>query len=317
MRGVLLALCTVLAAVPAAAASLRPNSLVDRPFVRLADLFDDSGTQAERVLGPAPPPGGRYVVPAPQLAAIARQFGVDWHPASGADRVVVERPGRLLEREAVLKALTAALANAGAPPDCQLTLAGFSAPLVAREGTPLVSVEQLDYDPSAGRFTATVAISGETMPTQRLRVDGAVEAAMEVPVPVRRLEAGAVVGPDDLRLERVRASLLRDEVVRSASQAVGQTLRRAAAADMPVPVAALAHPLAVTKGASVIMTLQTPGLTILARGQALSGGGVGELVQVLNPSSHAVVEAEVTGADQVRVRPGSMPLSAGTTGGQP
>ena len=71
-------------------------------MVRLSDLFDDAGPRAGQVLGPAPAPGARIVVEAPQLAAIARQFGVDWRPASPADSAVIDRPGRLLPREDVL-----------------------------------------------------------------------------------------------------------------------------------------------------------------------------------------------------------------------
>ena len=54
------------------------------------------GPKPTRVLGPGPAPGGRIVVEAAQLAAIARQFGVDWRPASPADRAVLDRPGRML-----------------------------------------------------------------------------------------------------------------------------------------------------------------------------------------------------------------------------
>ena len=55
--------------------------------------------------GAGPGAGGRIVVEAAQLGAIARQFGVDWRPASSADRAVLDRPGRPLRREDVLDAV--------------------------------------------------------------------------------------------------------------------------------------------------------------------------------------------------------------------
>ncbi len=72
----------------AMAASLRPLTTLAAPVVRLSDLFDDAGPDSARVLGTAPVPGARIVVEAAQLAAIARQFGVDWRPSSASDRAV-------------------------------------------------------------------------------------------------------------------------------------------------------------------------------------------------------------------------------------
>ena len=76
------------------AATLRTMTSLHAPTVRLSDLFDDAGDKANLVLGPGPAAGARIVVEAPQLAAIARQFGVDWRPASSADRAVLDA-GRL------------------------------------------------------------------------------------------------------------------------------------------------------------------------------------------------------------------------------
>jgi len=135
MRGLLCFLVLGLAATHATAATLKPMATLQRPDVLLSDLFDDAGPLAARVLGPAPAPGGRITVAAPQLAAIARQFGVDWHPSSSTDRAVLERPGRLLAREALLEPLRAALRGAGAPVDFELNLPEFATPMVPQEAT--------------------------------------------------------------------------------------------------------------------------------------------------------------------------------------
>src|SRR5579859_3641662 len=97
------------------AATLRTMASLHAPTVRLSDLFDNAGDKANVVLGPGPAAGARIVVEAPQLAAIARQFGVDWRPASPGDRAVLDRPGKLLPRESVTSALLAALVRVGAP----------------------------------------------------------------------------------------------------------------------------------------------------------------------------------------------------------
>src|SRR5277367_3048531 len=125
----LLAYTAVLACAtfPVAAATLRTMTTLHGPHVKLSDLFDDAGGNGARVLGPGPAPGGRIVVESAQLAAIARQFSVDWHPTSSADRAVLDWPGRPLPRAAVMAALQEALAASGVPPEhCEVDLADFT-----------------------------------------------------------------------------------------------------------------------------------------------------------------------------------------------
>jgi hypothetical protein len=47
----------------------------------------------------------------------------------------------------------------------------------------------------------------------------------------------------------------------------------------------------------VLMVLDSPGIALTAQGQAIESGAIGERIRILNPSSHATVEAEVTGPE--------------------
>jgi len=130
-----LLVCLLMWSLPAEPATLRSATTLQQPQVRISDLFDDAGPEAERVLGPGPSPGGRIVVEAAQAAAIARQFGVAWRPASSADRVVIDRPGRLLAREDLLGALRSALLGAGAQD-------AFEDALLGRQAAPQFPVRR-------------------------------------------------------------------------------------------------------------------------------------------------------------------------------
>jgi flagella basal body P-ring formation protein FlgA len=297
-------------ASPAMAATLRTNTSLTTPVVLVSDLFDEAGATASRVLGPAPPPGQHIVIEAAQLAAIARQFGVDWRPASSADRSVLERPGRLLPREVLLDTLSKALVAAGAPASNEIDLPGYEPPLVPVSSEPHASVEQLAYQRESGRFTADVLVSGEAMAPLRLRLAGEVDEVAMVPVPARRMAAGSILHASELVPTRVHVALLRGEVVREAAQAEGMALRRAVPAGLPLPVADLQRPAAVAKGAHVSLEIRSPGLALVAIGLALETGAVGERVRVLNPVSRMVVEGEITGPDHVAVAPDSVPLPA-------
>ena len=64
------------------------------------------------------------------------------------------------------------------------------------------------------------------------------------------------------------------------------------------------------------MQLDTAGLSLTAQGQALEAGAAGERIRVLNPVSHAVIEAEVTGLNRVRVDPDGTPIIAAARASQ-
>ena len=279
--------------------------------VKLSDLFDDLGKGEDRVLGPGPAPGGRIVVEAVQLAAIARQFGIDWRPTSGSDRAVLERPGRLLGRDEVMAPLRLALAGVGVPDSAEIDLPGFVAPLIPSETRPEIAIEQLDYTaggPDGGRFASSVAISGAGIGTQRLRIAGTVAEMIVLPVLTHRLLPGAIVVASDFQNLRLRAATVRGEIVQAPAQAIGRAARRTLMPGQPLALADFGAPELVTKGARVSMQLLNGGLTLLANGQAMEAGALGDRVSVLNPTSRAVIEAEVIGPGRVRVLPESSPL---------
>ena len=306
---------TMMTAGPARldAATLRTMTTLHAPTVRLSDLFDDAGSKADMVMGPGPGAGARIVVEAPQLAAIARQFGVDWRPASSADRAVLERPGKPLRRDDVLEAVKSALVEGGASDDCDIDLADFTPPLVPLEAEPRPVVSDLDYDTNAGRFSAMLSITGKGMEPINLRLSGKVDDTIELPVATSRLPAGTVLRPDDVHMARVRVSLVHGEVLRLAAEAVGLQLRHQLAAGQPLIKTELTPPSMVQKGARVLMQFDSPGISLTGQGQALETGAIGERIRVLNPTSRAVVEAEVTGPDRVRVAPNSVTQSTEVT----
>jgi flagella basal body P-ring formation protein FlgA len=305
MRSLLFLL--LLLTAPAAAqevVSLRPMATVEDAVVRLSDLFDTNGPRAGAVLGPAPAPGQRQVVEAAQLLAIARQNGLAWRPTGGADRVVLERPGRAVEREEVLAQLRAALRPQGLDDMAELELLNFSAPLVPLAAFATVTVEQATIDPVQQRFGATLVVAADGMATQRLRVTGRIQATAPVLVAARRLAIGEVVGPRDVRVVRMLAGRIRPGVADRPEQALGQAIRRPAAAEQPLMLADLAQPHAVERGATVTMLYDIPGMALTAQGRAMEGAPRGAVVPVMNLNSRVVVEATVVAPGRVRVGSG-------------
>jgi flagella basal body P-ring formation protein FlgA len=291
----------VTAPLPSLAASLRSTTTLQQAQVRICDLFDDAGPGAERVLGAGPGPGGRIVVEAAQAAAIARQFGVAWHPSSGGERVVIDRPGRLVARAEIMGKLRAALVGSGAPEDADIEMPGFSPPLVAIASQPELAIEQISYDPPSGQFSATLSIDSPGEAMQRVPLTGHVQEMVSVVVPLHRLAAGDVIRADDVQVTRVRAGLVRGAVLHEVGDAVGFSVRHTAQPGQPLLTAEIGRPLVVQKGGHVMMTMQSPGLSLEASGIAAEAGALGDRIIVINPVSGAQLEAEITGEGQVRV----------------
>ena len=309
MRSLVLAVALAGVATATDAATLRTFTLLHGPDVLLSDLFEDAGNNASRRLGPGPAPGARIVVEAAQLAAIARQFGVDWRPASKGDRAVLERPGRALPEGIVTNAVKAALTEAGSSDDIDIELTGFVAPMIPPDADVRAAVTQMDFDRGVGRFSAMLMLTGEGMEPQAVRIAGHAEDTVEVPVAVLRLSAGAVLRPEDVRMARVRVSLTHGDIARRAAEAVGMQARHLIQAGAPLMLADLVRPALVQRGAHVQMMLENGGLLVSGQGIAMDNGAAGDRVRVLNPVSRAVLEAVVTEAGRVRVAPGSMPIT--------
>ncbi|HSZ73616.1 MAG TPA: flagellar basal body P-ring formation chaperone FlgA, partial [Rhizomicrobium sp.] len=80
----------------------------------------------------------------------------------------------------------------------------------------------------------------------------------------------------------------------------GMQTRRVLRAGEAVRADDVRKPVLVTKGSTVTMTFSAPGVQLSATGKAMSEGGLGETVVVLNPVSYRQVSATVIGAGQVR-----------------
>lgn len=304
IRPFLLAMC----ALPLAAhgATLKPFTTLDGAVVRLSDLFDGADS---RPLGPAPAPGARISVEAPQLLAIARMFKVDWHPAGPGDRAVLERPGRALTKEDILGRLREALLEAGAPRDSDIDLPAFSTTPLPVGVPPAIDLSATEFDPATGRFTTMLQAVAEGMPAIQLRLSGRVQEMVSVPVLRRAMLPGEVVLAGDLQWTRLRVGLARGDVVRASGQAEGQALRRPVAAGQAIALADLGRPVLVTKGAPLVLSLDGPGLALTAQGIANEAGGLGERIHVTNPYTRAVLEADIIGPGQARVAPGVRPTT--------
>ena len=288
---------------PTQAAILRPFTQITAGTVRLADLFDNLGSTPDRVLGAAPAPGARITVASPQLAAIARDFNVDWRPQTGGERAVVERRGDILPQAHITEALRQALAANGAPEIFNVASPDIQPVLLPAGSIADPAISQLSYDPQASRFPALVTIAVPDAEAVQLRVSGQVIPMALTAVAATRLPPGHLVTASDLRPGRVRTALLRGASAINPRDALGMAVRHDVSPGQILTLADLTRPALVQRGALVRMLLDSDGLSLSAQGIAAETGARGDHIRVENPLSHRIVVAEITGPDEVRVAP--------------
>jgi flagella basal body P-ring formation protein FlgA len=143
-----------------------------------------------------------------------------------------------------------------------------------------------------------------------LALIGAIPAAAEISdpatqarivVPAHDIKRGDVISESDLAYQTIAAASLVTDIASSMNDLSGMEARRFLRAGEPLRRDDVRKPIVVTKGTDVTMTFAEPGITLIATGRAMSEGGVGDMVTVLNPVSYRQVSAMVTGAGQVRV----------------
>ena len=305
---VLLPLAPAMAQAPAATLKLQVQ--LDSGVITVGDLWVNAGAKSGTVVGPSPQPGRAIAIEAGQLAYIARLYEVNWRPTSGVERASVERAGRPLTRDEVGEPIKRSLVEAGASPSVTVELGNFAPVLVPPMSFPVLSVEAIAYDAGSDRFSANVAASAEGMQTQRMRVAGRVAQTVAAVVANRRLQAGDVIGPADVRLARYPEKRLAGPVADDVSQVIGQSPRRTVVAGQPLAQADFGPPVMIAKGATVVVLVESPGIMLAAQGIALGAGGREDVIQIMNPLSRAVIAARVTGPGRASINPGSAPLVA-------
>jgi flagella basal body P-ring formation protein FlgA len=288
---------------PAEAATLKPLSTLTGGMIHLSDLWD--GVINDKALAPAPAPGARMTVPSAQLAAIARDYGVDWHPNSSGDRVIIERPGRAITRDDVRPAIIAALPGAGLAADAELEIGAVAADPIPADAKLAITTSQFDVDPTSGRFAALLNITASGIPDAQIRLTGHVQEMTEVPVLHRRFLPGEIIGARDLGWAKIRANLARGEIVHAPAEAIGLATKRSMQPDQPILTAEIGRAMVIQKGESVTLSLESAGLSVSARGIATEQGGVSDHIRVLNELARVTVEAEVTAPGLARVIPGT------------
>jgi flagella basal body P-ring formation protein FlgA len=126
-------------------------------------------------------------------------------------------------------------------------------------------------------------------------------AAAESLIATRTIRAQSVIAAQDVA--QVAADI--PGALTSPDQAIGLETTVTLYAGRPLHQADLAAPTLVERNQGVRLVYQSSGLTILVDGRALERGAVGDMISVMNLSSHLTVKGVVAPDGSISVGPGN------------
>lgn len=297
-----LAAAILIAARPSQAQiMLRPSVTVTGNVVHLGDLFANAGLAADDIVAAAPGLGMRATYSSAWLAAIAREHGLDWIPASEFNQSVVERASRLISADAIAQRLLQNLAPNAQGTDAEIRFDSSSLRLfVPAEAQDDITIDGLNFDQRTGRFSAFVSAPAGATDAQRLRVTGRLVIEIEIPVPNRAVAINEVLGARDVERIRISRERVSSDTLTDPSQLIGKAARHALRAEQPLRAGDVQEPLVVHKGDLVTIELRTAAMELATQGKALEDGAIGATVRVTNTQSNRTIDTIAAGPNLVR-----------------
>lgn len=286
----------------AEAAQHKPVVHVENPVVTLGDLFEPAGENADTPVLRAPRPGHQILLDTNQITHIAKKYDIEWKPTLGDETMLIERRAYTLGRVDFEELISDELIRRGLQGSFEVELGTRTPELYLPIDQPEgLSLDELRFDERSARLSAVITATQGDPRAERIRVTGRIYRTEEVPVLRRRVGAGQMIEEADVEWRMMRSERLKSGAVVDPGALIGMVARRAIRRGDPIRANDLTEPLLVTKGHSVVMIFQKPGLLLTALGQAVENGAEGDAIRIKNLQSNAIIQAIVTGPDTVTV----------------
>jgi flagella basal body P-ring formation protein FlgA len=288
------------------ATELRPNLTVTDSVVRLGDLFTDAGEKSETVLFEAPLPGKYVQISAFELTKIATSHGLNWQKPDYLKRVKLNREGTLVSADDIKAVIQTRLGEENLSGNNEVRIFGLRKGIYIPVDNDIfdIEAESLEISDRQDRFTAVLNLPVSDAEFKQLRITGAIEQVLLLPVLNRLVAPGEIIEAEDLSWENISAKRINGRSIRNEASVVGFAARRPLQPGKMLMSTDLDKPMAVEKGSKLTVVLSSGLMTLTASARALEGGGIGETIRVMNLKSKQTVEAVITSAGMAKISHG-------------
>jgi flagellar basal body P-ring formation protein FlgA len=295
--------------------TLKRAAVVSADIVRIGDLIDGAGPAAGIAIFRAPDIGETGSVPAYQVLAAARAYGIERVDTQGTNEVAVTRAGRVLVAKDIEAAIARTLVARGSVAgvhDLAVTLAQEPSPLRLETAGDLRALYTY-YNARSGRFDITFELTDDASHRATQRYSGYAVETLPVAVTLRPLARGEIVRAADVTIEHRSKAEFR-EGAPAATDAAGLAVRHPVRAGQPLRTSDLMRPEIVQRNEAVTLIYEVPGIVLTVRGKAVDPGAEGDVISVINSQSNRTVQGTVAGPARVVVRSGAPRLVTSEAG---
>lgn len=227
-------------------------------------------------------------------------------------------PAYTLGAEEVEDAVAGALGVNFGEAQLNVTLAGNRSKALYESATPVMArITGLTTQADDTRWSANLLVVDSTNTTlTALPIAGRVEEMVTLPVLSNALRSGETILATNITRETFPKRRLREEFLRDETALIGSSASSNISAGRPIRQHEIGTPAVLSRGSVVQMRFAMGGLEILATGQALAEGGMGDVIEVRNLSSRQVVRAVIDGPTSVlAIAPGALAAALHQGGG--
>lgn len=297
--------CAFIAASSTAssAATLRETLTTEASFVRLNDLFTDTGALGNEIVMPAPDPGQNKTITSFELTRIAAHYKLDWQRPAYLKRVQISREGTHFSTADLKPLILDQIREGGMDTDIEVKIYGRKKGFYLPTGysADVLTFESFEVSDQQDRFSAVIALPVTENKQSSIRLSGRIQEVRLVPMFNRLVTPGEVIATEDIRWKKHPSKRVTMRSIVSTKSLVGQTVRRAIAPGKLLSKNDIVMPIVVAKGSTVSITLHSGALTLKAKGRALTDGGAGDTIRVMTTNSKRTIEAIVISPDKVEV----------------
>jgi flagella basal body P-ring formation protein FlgA len=199
----------------------------------------------------------------------------------------------------------------GAGPAAGLAIATRTGPtLILNARTVQLAAARAGLDWANAEGLKTIVVQGGSVASASTASGAPVAARgnLDVLTWARSLAAGEVVQPSDLVWGKAAAAPA--DAPGDADAVIGLAAKRPLRAGASVALRDVAGVQVIKPGETINVTFAQEGITLGLQGKAMTGGAVGEMLNVQNPTSKKIIQTLVTGPGQAVVGPSADGLKA-------
>jgi flagellar basal body P-ring formation protein FlgA len=289
---------------------LKSEAIINDDIVRLSDLIDGLDPRSDIAMFRAPDLGQIGTIQTARVLAAATENRITGINTRDLSAVIVRRSAHFVPQDQMLELVSDALRTRyNLPVDTDLVIDKTVKPLIVEaDARRAPQLSSFHYDNRSSRFEASITIPGSEITNKTAyKITGTLGEFVRVPVVIRELAKGGIIGENDIAIEKRKRVEIYGDAPIDLNKVKGQIAKRGLRAGDIIGANDITKAEWVERGSNVTIVFESAGLSLSTKGKAITGGGQGDTVSILNLQSKRQIEGVIIAQGKVSVQPKNIP----------